>query len=34
MKTRTIQVNRIRRLHGLPEHVARLIAALHFGEIK
>lgn len=27
-----IQVNRLRRRHGLSESAARLIAALHFGE--
>lgn len=33
MMTRKIQINRLRRRHGLSEAAARLIAALHFGEI-
>ncbi len=34
MRTRTIQVSRLRRVHGLSEAAARLIAALYFGEVK
>ncbi len=34
MKTRKIQTTRLRRVHGLSEAAARLIAALYFGEAR
>jgi len=34
MMTRKIQITRLRRLYGLSEVAARLIAALYYGETK
>jgi hypothetical protein len=33
MSTREIQITHLRRVHGLSEAAARLIAALYFGEV-
>ena len=33
MRTRKIQVTRLRHVHGLSKAAARLIAALYFGEL-
>lgn len=34
MRTRKLQARTLRRKHGLSETAARLIAALHYGEVK